>query len=266
MNDLLLDRTKSGFPISIGTGIALETIFEPISPVYDDTRQVPDKVNPASYTNYIFNISTLLRNLLGSVSSKDVLTLSKTDILYTLQEEIEWLTEFFSFNGHTLHFYIHNYDYVKNTYGKDDILRKATTDKQIYLDSIYHHCLAKLAKEDDVQSFSKDIKYNKEDKALILTHVPWDLLSYGNFVKLDLLESHTGVIKTRKSWNTKYHPIPDKDMSFLPFMEYLLVKFGDHVMFKPAPIKDRIELYDAMRKKNVNPLTSELSMEFLFGK
>lgn len=267
MNEIIVNRTYSGFPVSIGTGIALETIFDTIMPVYDDSRVTQDKIDTSTYTCYIINIATLLRNLLGSIDSNKIPLLPKTDILDALKEEIDWMTNFFQANGLNIKFYINNYEFVRITYGRDKKLRTPTTDKQILIDNIYEYCLGKLGKEDDVTVFSNDIKYSKEDSALILTHVPWDLLSYRHFVKLDLLESHTGVVKTRKSWNTKYYQIPDKDMSFLPFMEKLLVTFGDHVMFKPSPISERLELYEAMKKKpGINPLTSELSFSFMFGK
>jgi hypothetical protein len=268
MNELLLNRTKSGFPVSIGTGLALESIFEPIESVVDETRVVPNKIDTTAYTNYIFNVSTLLRNILNSVSSKDVLTISKLDYYNVLLEEIEWLSEFFQSSNLNASFYINDYKYVKTVYGPKDILRKATTDKQIYQDSIYSYCLDKLKKEDDIQHFSNDIKYNKEELVLIFTHVPWDLLSYKNFIKMDLLESHTGLVKTRKSWNTKYFKMPgDRDMSFLPFIEYLLTDiFGDSIMFSPGKLEKRIEIYDMLKKKNVHPLMDEFSMALVLGK
>jgi len=265
MNPILSNRTQSGFPVSIGTGLSLETLFTPIQDVYDDTRQVNNLPDLSVYSVYIFNISTLLRNLINAVSFKDLVVIPTKDILEALLEEIDFLTNYFTANNINIKFYINSYDFVKNTYKEGDKLRKSTTDKQLFTDNIYSYCLNKIKKEDDVQLFTKDIRYNKTDSGLIFTHVPFDLLSYGNFIKLDLLESHTGLIKTRKDWNTKYYPIPNKDMSFLPFMEYLLVCFGDHVMFKPDPINKRLELYEAMKKKNVNPLTSELSFSFMFG-
>lgn len=264
MNQILSNRSQSGFPLSIGSSLALESLFKPIQSVYDETRQIPNTIDITKYSNFIFNISTLLRNILSSVSSQEVLVLPKKDILDTLLEEIDWLNNFFQMSGLNINFYIHNYNFVHNNY--KDILRKATTEKQIYLDGIYTFCLKGISKEDDVKEFSNDIKYTKEDSALIFTHVPWDLLSYRNFIKLDLLESHTGILKTRKLWNTKYHKLPgDRDMSFLPFMEYLLTTFGDNIMFHPAPLKDRLELYESMKKRNVHPLMDELSFEFIFG-
>lgn len=263
MNRVLANRTQSGFPVSIGTSLALESLFKPVQPVYDPTRQIPNVIDVTQYNNFIFNISTLLRNILNSVPSQEVLVLPKKDIYDTLLEEIDWLNNFFLMNELNINFYINNYKYVRNKY--KDVLRKASTEKQIYLDSIYSYCLDKLTKEDDVTVFSNDIKYNKEDSALIFTHVPWDLLSYKNFIKLDLLESHTGVLKTRKNWNTKYYKLPgNRDMSFLPFTEYLLASvFGDNVMFHPASLNTRLEIYELLRKKNVNPLTDEFTLSLI---
>lgn len=268
MNQILTNRSQSGFPVSIGTSIALESIFSPIQPVYDETRKIPNTVEVVNYNSFIFNISTLLRNILSSVSSQEVLVLPKKDIYDTLLEEIDWLNNFFQMAGLNINFYTHNYKYVHNTYKDKNILRKATTEKQIYLDSIYNYCLDKISKEDDVKEFSNDIKYSKEDSALIFTHVPWDLLSYKNFIKLDLLESHTGLLKTRKNWNTKYHKLPgERDMSFLPFIEYLLASvFGDNIMFHPAPLKDRIDIYESLLNRNINPLMDEFTMMLMMKK
>lgn len=265
MNPILTNRAMSGFPLSIGTGLSLETIFTPVQAVYDDTREVKNLSDVSAYSIYVFNITTLLRNLLSTISFKDLLTIHSKDILDTIFEEIDFLTNFFASNNVIIKFYINDYGYVKSAYKDQDKLLKSSTDQQIYIDNINSYCLNVIKKQDDVSLFSKDLKFDKTDSALVLTHVPFDLLSYNNFYKLDLLESHTGLIKTRKDWNTKYHRIPNKDMSFLPFMEYLLSIFGDSVMFKPDPIKKRLEVYEAMQKKNVNPLTSELSFSFLFG-
>ena len=268
MHQFLENRPSSGFPVSIGTGLSLETLFSPIQNVYDENRVISiDKdFSINNYSLFVFNISTLLRNIITSIKFGDLLQVSKDDILTCLLEEIDFLTNFFESNNLNIKFYINNYEYVKNVYGKENKLRTSTTDKQIYIDGINEHCLNKLKKEDEVTLFSKDIKYGKEHSVLLFTHIPFDLLSYNNFLKLELLESHTGIVKTRKSFNTKYYSLPkEMDMSFLPFMEYLLSIFGDHVMFHPAPLKERIDLYKVLKTKNVNALTSEFSMSFLMN-
>jgi len=256
------DRAQSGFPLSIGTSISLETLFTPVQDVYDDSRVVDNLEDLSTYSLYVFNVSTILRNLINSVPYATIATVSRQVILDTLLSEIEFLTNFFATNNIDISFYINNYNFVHNTYDSKK-LRRATTDKQVHIDSLFRYCLGKIEKEDDVTLFTKDIKYKKEDSVLLFTHVPFDLLSYSNFIKMDLLESHTGVIKTRKSWNSKYFPIPGKDMSFLPFFEYLLTTFGDHVMFHPSSMEERIKVYTMMVKKKVNPLTREFSLEYL---
>lgn len=264
MNDLIESRETSGFPLSIGTGLALETLFTPIEPVVDETRVVENIPDLSVYTLYIFNVSTLLRNILSSFKSPEIVGVRNSVFLEILKEEIAFLKGFFEQNNVPIAFYINDYSYFKKAY--EQKLRKVTTDKQLRLDDIVSYCLKSLSSDPTIKKFNKDINYGKEHTALVMTHVPADLLSYGNFAKLDLLESHTGLIKTRKDWNSKYYPMPNKDMSFLPFMEYLLVTFGDKTMFSPAPIKERENLYNAMLKKGVNPLTSELSMSFILNK
>lgn len=254
-------RSMSGFPLSIGTGLALETLFNPIKEVVDPSRVVPKKADLSLYTDYVFNMSTILRNFLSAVPYKDLVTVPKQTVLNTFLDEVEFLTHFFGMNSLKVNFYVHTYDYPKKTY--PDKLRLASSDQQKYLQELTDFCLMGLRKHDDVQHFTKDVSYGNESSALIVTHVPWDLLSYGKFRRLDLLESHTGLVKTRKDWNTKYFKIPDKDMSFLPFFEFLLTTFGDHVMFRPAPLKERLEVYEAMVKKKVHPLMSELTLSFM---
>lgn len=264
MHPTLANRPTSGFPLSIATSLALETLFTPIQDVYDPSREVHNLTDLSTYSLYLFNVATLLRNIIQSVSYQELATIPRNDVRDALLEEIEFLSQFFESNNVPLTFYLHTYTYVKQTYGQGNKLRKSTTDKQLFIDALTTYCLDHVRKQDDVTVFHKDLRFKAEDSVLVFTHVPFDLLSYGNFLRLDLLESHTGLIKTRKDWNTKYFKLPgERDMSFLPFMEYLLTTFGDHVMFTPAPLKERLELYESLKKKHVHPLMSELSLSFM---
>lgn len=254
-------RETSSFPLSVGTGLALETLFTPTEESIDPDRIVENVPDLSIYTLYIFNLSTLMRNILSSLKFEQIVSAPNSKIYEILKEEVEFLEGFFQSNNVPIAFYVNSYTYFKNAY--PDKLRKPSTDKQMRLDDITTYCLNRAKKELNVTSFSKDVHFGKEHRGLIFTHVPADLLSYGRFTTLDLLESHTGKIKTRKEWNTKYYPIPGKDMSFLPFMEYLLVTFGDKTMFKPASLSDRESLHSVMLKKGVNPLTTEFSLSFM---
>jgi len=264
MNPLLEKRSQSGFPLSIGTSLSLESVLDPVQPVYDETRVVPKIENITSYTMLAFNVSTLLRNIISSIPFKEAITIPFKDYYEVLLDEIEFLFNTLALTEVPSRFYVNTYKYVNETYKDKDCLRKVHTEKQVYIDNIIKYCLDKIRKDSDVDIFHKDIKYSKEDRLLVMTHVPFDLLSYDNFIKLDLLESHTGLIKTRKDWWTKYYPMPgDLDMSFLPLLEYFLTVFGDNVMFSPADISKRKDLYTALKNKGVTPLSSELSISFM---
>lgn len=260
-NTILDNRAMSGFPLSIGTGLALETIFSPIKAVYDEAREAPPKADLSRYTDHLINVSTLLRNLISTLKYDELLKLTSSAVFDCLLEEIDFLQNFYQMHGIPLKFYVHSYQYPKSTY--PDKLRLASSDHQKHVAEVTDYCLSRIKKEDNTLHFTKNLSISKDSSCLVLTHVPWDLLSYDNFNNLELLESHTGVIKTRKDWNTKYFKLQEKDMSFLPFMEYLLVTFGDNVMFKPAPLKERVALYETLQKKRVHPLMSELSISFM---
>lgn len=251
----------SGFPLSIASSLALESVFDPIQPVFDEARPVEKIQDLSTYNLFVFNTATLLRNVIESVKYADLLTISKKDIMDCLLEEIDFISNFFSSSELNVKFYVHTYTYVKDHYEKTERLRKSTTEKQYYLDTVYSYCLDQLRKEDDVTVFHKNITFGKEESLLLFTHIPFDLLSHSEHLKLDLLESHTGHVKTRKDWWSKYYPVPNEDMSFLPFHEYLLCEvFGDRVMFKPESIAKRTDYIKMLRKRGVNPLTSEFAL------
>lgn len=265
MNKILSERTRSGFPVSIGTGLALETLFDPIEPVYDETREVPPKIDLSDYDVYIFNTLTLLRNIINAIDNNALMNdkVSVNDLYEALVEEIEFLQSFFEMNRLVIKFYVHTYDYIYKTYSKiENKLRVEKTFKQVLMKKINEYVVDRLFEHKLFKHCTKEIKYDGFRYALIFTHIPFDLLSYSYYAKFDLLESHTGVIKTRKEFNTKYYPIPNKDMSILPFTEKLLVSFGDKVHFHPDPLKDRIALYALLVSKKVHPLLSEKTLAF----
>ena len=67
----LFERTMSGFNLSVATGLAMETLFDPTSPTIDPDRDIPEKLDLKSDYLLMVNCETLYRNLIGSIS-KDV--------------------------------------------------------------------------------------------------------------------------------------------------------------------------------------------------
>lgn len=263
----LSDRAMSGFPLSIGTSLALTTLFEPIQEEIDPDREVTRLEDLSKYDLYVFNVETLVRNILSSVPSDIFMKLKPGEVYETLVEELEFIIGMFGSMGLSTKFFINTYRYFKDQY-KDD-LRVANTPKQLHEQSLTNYALDKIKKDitfrDSIDTFTHMVSY-RNTTSLIFTHIPADLLSYDKFRVLDLLESHTGAIKTRKDFNSKYYPLPREDMSSLPFFEYLLTTFGDKVMFKPKPIKERKKVFNDLIRLNVNPLSSEYSLMMRFGK
>ncbi len=140
---VLAERTVSAFPLSIGTSLAFESLFDGRQAPYDNERELPSRINIDDYKIFLINVGTLIRNI----------------------------------------------------------------------------------------------------------------------IKLDLLESHTGVLKTRKEFNTKYYDYKKLELENMPFQRKLLAIFGDHVLFKPYPLKIRQVFIDVARKSKWTPITSEYKVD-----
>ena len=122
-NKLLTERAMSGFPVSIGTSLALESLLDPVQEVIDPNRVVSKVENPSTYSLLVFNTSTLLRNIIQSIPGRDMLTIPFKDFYEVLLEEIDYLQTTLQLAGITSKFYTNNYKYVKDTYGPKNILR-----------------------------------------------------------------------------------------------------------------------------------------------
>ncbi|MDD2819159.1 MAG: hypothetical protein PHN51_10270 [Candidatus Nanopelagicales bacterium] len=259
--DIFLARATSGFPVSIGTSLALETIFDPVSQVIDPDRKPPPKANRGNYNAYLINLNTIVRNIIQGVKTPGKVFFDVDSYYKVLTQEIEYLKHLFSYENLNLVIYSHTYETPSKKHS--DVIRTVSTDQQKLTQAIQYNCVTRAQKEHGFTVYKEHLEVPKGMSALVLTHVPWDLLSHSSFLRLDLLESHTGAIKTRKDWNTKYFKIKDTDMSFLPFVEPLLVKLGDNVMFHPSPVKERMELIESLKKKNAHPLMSEMTYKLL---
>ena len=49
---ILQDRTTTSFGISIGTGLLLESLFDPTTDRYDTERPIPPRVDLTKYNSY----------------------------------------------------------------------------------------------------------------------------------------------------------------------------------------------------------------------
>ena len=258
----IVDRAMSGFPVSIATGLALETLFPPIIDVVDPDRTVSKITDLSKYDAYVFNIDTIIRNVITSMSKEDAEKIKPLQLYAIVSGEITWMNGFFQEeHGLDIRFFSNTYEFYKNNYKEE--VRIPSTTKQIREEKLREFVTKHLLKgppiRTKIEQFKHVIRYADLKSILLLSHIPTDLLSYKYFKTLDLLESHTGAIKGRKDYNTKYAKVPGMDMSFLPFYEAGLVTFGDKVMFRPKPVKERLALYEHLKRAKVNPFTSELA-------
>lgn len=107
------------------------------------------------------------------------------------------------------------------------------------------------------------MKFNKLPKlrdTLVTTHIALDMLNYNNVKNVMLYESFTAELKGSDRLYSKYNSLKDKDMSILPFNEYLYMVFGDSWKIKSIAMKTRVKLYDMAIKYKWNHKTSKSSM------
>ena len=247
-------RTTSSFPISIGTALALESIFlEGKLPKYDKEREIPNIIKLKNYDEIWINVYTLIRNISGAVDKNIFRHADPKEILDVLLDEVDNINSLFAIEGNGLcvpKYYYCSYKKLKNKYKNNEVrFREDKTDLQKFYSYKVGKVLELINKSTEgINSFDSEIKSDKHTRSLIITHIPYDLLSYNNFHKLDLLETHTGKLKTRFQWYSKYYPIGDYDLSNLPFLKLLLLVLGDHVLIQPNDIRLRRMIYEASEK------------------
>lgn len=246
------DRTIS-FGVSIGTGLSLETVFDPPDDVrYDKDREIPMVIKPDDYKYHIYNIYTIARNILSACVIKDKFQLINNKFfLPTVLEEIENINMLYEdFKAKPILF-MPDYTSLFKKFNKDK--ENATTNAVIDYDTM-RKIFKNIKPSMDFITTTSLVATN--EKVLLLSNYTIDLLNYKRVPKLDLLESHTGKIKTKAYFNSKYHPIGKRDMSIIPFTEKLLYLLGDKTIVKPGKLKLRIDLYKIAEEKNWNNKTT----------
>jgi len=259
---ILLTRTTGGFGLSIGTSLAIESIFGLQEDSYDKTRTF-NRVDINSYSFYYFNIYTLVRNIYTALESKKLNVLldrngHERDVIQVVLSEVAILEQLFRNLNCKLVYFLPDYSKVSNKVFMNALKKLSKKDK-MHINTI--NMIGKitdLLEKENVNFLSDTHKLEKtKDKVLITTHISPDLLCYKFVPNLELLESHTGVVKTRKEWNTKYPRSTALGRDRLPFNEILLRLIGDNLIF-PKPMSDyKSEITAISEKYKWTPLTTE---------
>lgn len=263
----LATRLMSGFPLSIGTGLAMESLFQPRTDVYDDDRPPVEPINPRLYSEFWVNVETLYRNMVASVDKGPAESTPASVYAKELAVEMEIIKDLFANEGGgvcTPVFYICSYQ--KLSRDKNVKLRgDKTPGQRAYAQKFAE--IVKIMQRDysGVKLLDSEIAPLVRNTSLVMTHNLWDLLSEPNFFILDLLESNTGKLKKKPQWGGKYYPLSTKTMDHLPFMEKLLKIFGDRNQIVMNEIKLRELVYKISIDRKWTPATTKETVMYHFS-
>lgn len=258
-------RLVSAFPISLPTSFAFESIFPGRQPTYDLSRVIPVQVDIGNYQEMWINIYTLFRNLSGVMDKATFLVTSDEMIANAIFQEMEVIDSLLLNEGQglcTAVYYACTYvDLYLGKVNKFVRARKDNTDYQKSMTIKYNNCLSYLDKLCQYKKFNTNIKGSGKN-ALMLSHVPYDLLSYEDFNKLDLIESHTGVLKSRHLWYTKFYNLGEEDLRIIPYMKKTLLIFGDKVLIQPMDIRLRRQILQIAKDRQWTQVTTVSKIMF----
>ena len=247
----LANRTMGAFPLSIGTSLAFESIFENAPrPPYDPARLIPQKVNIAEYEEMWINLSTLNRNIIGSLAREDAPGALPREIADVLYQEMDFIVSLLQNEGNKSTrpiFYACDYSSLENKYRNTKAQLRAdnTENQKIYsatLRATLQLVFKEITNKTILKAMNPKLKPEGTPKTLLLSHAAYDLTSKNNFRELHLIESHTGLLRKPPMWYVKYYH--GKELAMIPFMEGLLPVFGDNETFAPMAISIRREIIE----------------------
>ena len=248
------ERTVGSSGISVGTHLMFEAIEEFSSiKLFDDSREIT-KVSLNKYQAHVFNIYTVIRNIVNSYEKVEDITdiLKHKNFLDILIDEINNIMLVYMDTTCKLIFWCPDYTdlYKSLNNGKPD------NTNVTYL----KHLAIRSFLEANKEKLNQTIVYtgyklpHLEGDILITTNMVVDLLNDNN---LTLMETHTSVVKTKSMFNTKYKKFGNNDTGSLPFMEDLLYFMGDDVFILTAPVNVKRELLTIAKANNWTTRTTK---------
>lgn len=254
----LSERTTGQYPLSVATSLAIESAMG-IHP------EIEVKVAPIKqYAELWINLKTLYRNMMGALQGDAAQLVLGIPVGDEMQLEMDRIDSIIASEADCkVQYYVCNYSRMEQRFPNASIRVDSTARQKQFTrtmkEAIQHLLMLETHPADQqhasrVKVFDVTLKPVRKVKTLMLTHVPLDLCSEKHFGELALLESHTGAIKEKAQWYTKYQN--GKDLARIPFREDLLQIFGDHELFHPYPIENRRQLLAIADKYNWTPLTT----------
>jgi len=258
------NRVIGGFGVSIGTDIMLESLFVPNGKRYDESREIPNKVDLNKYSIHYYNLFTLTRNYLASFPYQErknikMFLMKDSTLLDLVIDEVNQIATLY--DGFTCKpvLFIPNYDKVYKGLNKDKDVVISDENYILMQYVLYHLKKKKYNLELDVLANGYKLTPTSK-KVIITTHIYVDLLNYFKVPNLYLLESHTGRLKDKKFFNTKYHPLGKRTLDVFPFIEELLYILGDKIISKPMKLTIRRELHNLAVENKWSSYTNRLKV------
>jgi len=244
-------RTLGWTGASIGTSLAFERIT--------NTGEFDTEVEPPAILKmdviYV-NLRTLIRNAYNSYESADQPYLTAEQIAEVVTSDWDSIMASVSAgNAQTeVNVYLCTYEGISEKIPEGNF-KNNTTAKQLAFEATERGAIEffKVNRKDDF-SIIKYAHEGENKRCVMLTHLPFDLLSYTKFKDLLLLESHTGKLKPRQQWHTKL--AVKKDGPIIPFNLIMLCIFGDSSMLSAQPIAIRRVLLKISEARKWHALTT----------
>lgn len=214
-------------------------------------------------THIYLNLLTLFRNYHSSF--EDVESVDRKDLLKMFLEELQTIEILIAEQMPTPMtpvLYLPSYKSVPSRM-KYAVLKSANTDRQKRFFDVQEQVIKWLLKQTYASRILRvDCDINGGNlKALVVTHLPIDLLSSGSFRSLHLLESNTGNIKAREEWGSKL--TNPKKYANLPFCALTLQVIGDNSnMFSSAGAKYTKTLMAVAEANNWHPATKLMKIRY----
>lgn len=254
----IAERVVGQYPLSIATSLAIEGAMG----VHPDKPDQTQKLLP-KYDVIWVNLKTIFRNLYNAIDRSVVQDVKIHDFVDAFTSEIDQLKNVISVETAgkmPVVLYVSDYASLDQKYRHATIRGDQTPLQQQY-SRLMVATISQYMKAHgtEVKSYSLKITDAEPRRALILTHYAFDLFA-PRMPQLSLLESHTGTIKDKHMWYTKY--LNGKELVNIPFREDLIQVFGDNETFRPMKPSIRNQILELAEKYRWSQVTTSDKIKY----
>lgn len=245
--DVIANRTLGLYPLSVATSLAIESANGVHPEIVVETPPIRE------YGELWVNMRTLFRNFVRCLPKDAIRGIPAVEVAHALLQEQEQIVQTVPCK---VVFYLSNYAGMEHKYPHAVLRADSTENQRLYtaLQADALQALLEMQPPHKVEGFELKLSSPARVKTAIITHYPYDLLSWRHFGELTLLESHTGAFKERAQWYTKY--LNGKELPVMPFREDLIQLFGDAEHFRPGDPRLRRELCELVKKYHWSAITT----------